>query len=78
MVFSFVRRLADKGAQLTTNGYDPDCPRDVVADLCHYCASIGIDPEEEVARGIDHYLAEATPQFDGLNEDGDRVESFKG
>lgn len=51
---------------------------DLIADLMHHAASIGIDPWGAVDSATMHYHAEIAGSVGGLNEDGDRIAAARG
>ena len=72
--YRFVSRRVERVAEaMASKEYDPDYPRDIIADALHYAVSQGIDPMDELHAAEDHFLSETHDCGDGMNEDGDEL-----
>lgn len=69
-VFRRAQRVADA---MTSGGYNPDYPRDIISDALHYAVSEGLDPIQELRMAEHHWRSETHDPGDGMNEDGDEL-----
>ncbi|MGB1525943.1 MAG: hypothetical protein ACPG9N_00005 [Miltoncostaeaceae bacterium] len=72
--YRFVSRRVERVAEaMTSGGYDPDYPRDIISDALHYAVSEGLDPIQELRMAEHHFRSETHDPGDGINEDGDEL-----
>ena len=72
---SWVEHRAAKAVDAAAGGaYSHDFLRDLISDVMHLAASVGVDPFSEVDVAVRNYRAECTDRGDGYNVDGDLLE----